>query len=378
MKKNVLLVVMFIASAVLLFAQTSRGQQSFSIGLNVSLTKTPILGYAMKNACELAVEDINHGGGINGISLKVLVDDNKLLPTEAVLISKKTLPNVHATIVGTSGSCFLAVMPVASEFRVPIFGPGMGTPAITERGNKYVFRTHFNDNVGAHVFVNYLVKTLKYKRIAVANEDRDYGIGGAASVKQALSRYDLKPVAEEKFSTGMVDFTPIVARLKELNPEAIVIWGFPNETSTFVKQAREAGIKALMGGCNAFEGDPFNNLAGAKGNDVVYISPYFADPTDLKLQSFIKRYENKYKTTPDAYTVNSYDTVQIIAKALMTSGDNKEKFRDAIRSTKWQGLNQDLGFDEHGDNTRPIHLVKWQNGKRVKIETVDITKLILR
>ena len=378
MKTHFVSTVIFVALSVFLFVQTGSGQQTFYIGLNVSLTKTPLLGYAMKNASEMAIEDINNAGGVNGVPLKLLVDDNKLLPTEAVLIAKKTLPNVHATIVGTSGSCFLAVMPVAAEFRVPMFGPGMGTPAITERGNKYVFRTHFNDKIGASVFVNYLINTLKLKRIAIANEDRDYGIGGASSVKQALSKYDLKPITEEKFATGMVDFTPIITRLKEFNPDAIIIWGFPNETSIFVKQGREAGIKCLMGGCNAFEGDTFNNLAGISGNDIVYISPYFADPKDLKLESFIKRYEGKYKTTPDAYTVNSYDTVQIIAKGLMKAGGNKERLPDAIRSIRWQGLNQELGFDENGDNTRPIHVVKWRDGKRVKIETVDITKLTQR
>src|SRR5512139_769929 len=112
MKTHFVSTVISVALSMFLFVQTGSGQQTFYIGLNVSLTKTPLLGYAMKNASEMATEDINNAGGVNGVPLKLLVDDNKLLPTEAVLIAKKTLPNVHATIVGTSGSCFLAVMPV--------------------------------------------------------------------------------------------------------------------------------------------------------------------------------------------------------------------------------------------------------------------------
>jgi branched-chain amino acid transport system substrate-binding protein len=373
--KNLYLVVLFASLSVALFAGTCVGDEPYAIGFNVSLTKTAAIAFQMKSGTELAVEDINGAGGIKGTPLKLLVDDNKLLPTEAVLIAKKTLPSIQATIVGTSGSCFLAVMPLAAEAKVPMFGPGMGTPAITERGNTYVFRTHFNDKIGAYVFVNYLVKELKLKKIAIVSEDRDYGIGGAAGVNEALSKFGIKPAGEEKFSPGMVDFMPIVTRLKRVDPEAIALWGFPNETSILTKQLREAGVRVPMGGCNALESDKFKDLAGQASNNVFYISPYFPDPKDAKIQAFIKRFEQKFKTAPDAYAVNSYDTIQIIAEGLRKAGRNKEALRDAIRAAQWKGLNGDLTFDANGDNARPLHIIGWQDGKRAKVTTWDVTKL---
>jgi branched-chain amino acid transport system substrate-binding protein len=373
--RNLSFVVLIASLSVALLAGTSAGDEPYAIGFNVSLTKTAAIAFQMKSGTELAIEDINGAGGIKGVPLKLLVDDNKLLPTEAVLIAKKTLPGIQATIVGTSGSCFLAVMPIAAEAKVPIFGPGMGTPAVTERGNKYVFRTHFNDKIGAYVFVNYLVKDLKLKKIAVVNEDRDYGIGGAAGVNEALSKFGIKPAAEERFSPGMVDFMPIVTRLKRVDLEAIALWGFPNETSIFAKQLREAGVKVPMGGCNALESDKFKDLAGQASNNVFYVSPYFPDPKDARIQAFIKKFEQRFKTAPDAYAVNCYDTIQIIAEGLRKAGRNKDALRDAIRAVHWKGLNGDLAFDANGDNSRPLHIIGWQDGKRVKATTWDVTKL---
>lgn len=373
--RNLSFVVLIASLSVALLAGASAGDEPYAIGFNVSLTKTAAIAFQMKSGTELAIEDINGSGGIKGVPLKLLVDDNKLLPTEAVLIAKKTLPGIQATIVGTSGSCFLAVMPIAAEAKVPIFGPGMGTPAVTERANKYVFRTHFNDKIGAYVFVNYLVKDLKLKKIAVVNEDRDYGIGGAAGVNEALSKFGIKPAAEERFSPGMVDFMPIVTRLKRVDLEAIALWGFPNETSIFAKQLREAGVKVPMGGCNALESDKFKDLAGQASNNVFYVSPYFPDPKDAKIQAFIRKFEQRFKTAPDAYAVNCYDTIQIIAEGLRKAGRNKDALRDAIRAIHWKGLNGDLAFDANGDNSRPLHIIGWQDGKRVKATTWDITKL---
>jgi branched-chain amino acid transport system substrate-binding protein len=128
--KNLYLVVLFASLSVALFAGTCVGDEPYAIGFNVSLTKTAAIAFQMKSGTELAVEDINGAGGIKGTPLKLLVDDNKLLPTEAVLIAKKTLPSIQATIVGTSGSCFLAVMPLAAEAKVPMFGPGWVRPRL--------------------------------------------------------------------------------------------------------------------------------------------------------------------------------------------------------------------------------------------------------
>jgi branched-chain amino acid transport system substrate-binding protein len=370
--------ILFVVLVVLLWAAFTRaglGEEAYLIGFNMSLTKTAAIAFQMKSGCELAIEDINAAGGIKGIPLKLLVDDNKLLPTEAVLIAKKTLPSVQATIVGASGSCFLAVMPLAAEAKVPIFGPGVGTRAITERGNKYVFRTHFNDKIGAYVFVNYLVKNLKLRKIAIVSEDRDYGIGGATAVKEALTKFGIKPAGEEKFRSGMVDFLPIVARLKQLDPEAIALWGFPNETSIFAKQAREAGIKVPMGGCNALESDKFMDLAGQASDNIYYVSPYYPDPKDARIQAFIKRFEQKFKDAPDVNAFNCYDTIQIIAEGLRTAGKNRDAFRDAISGIRWKGLNGEIAFDANGDNYRPLHVIRWQDGKRIKVATFDITKL---
>jgi branched-chain amino acid transport system substrate-binding protein len=376
-KKGLLLLNILVVFSLIVCIKVASAQEPFVIGLNVTLSGGgAAYGNSYKNGTEMAVEEINKAGGIKGVPLKLLVDDNKLSPSEAVLIAKKTFPNVHASIVGISGSCVLAVLPVAAESHVPVFGPGIATIQVTEQGSKWVFRTHFNDRVGAIAFVDYLVKNLKLKRIAIANEDRDYGMGGAISVKEALAKLNLKPVAEERFSTGMIDFTPIVARLKNANPEAIAIWGYYAETSILVKQAKEAGLNVPMGGANAFDSSVFPKLAGPASDNIIFVNPYFPDPNDSKIQNFINRYEQKYGGKPDVYVVNCYDSVYIIAEAMKKAGKNKDNIRDAVRAIKFRGINQELTFDENGDNLRPIHIVEWKDGKQRKLLTTDVKEIV--
>ncbi|RJR52371.1 MAG: amino acid ABC transporter substrate-binding protein [Desulfobacteraceae bacterium] len=366
MKRSFILVAVSFLS-VALFGDSSFGKEPYAIGFNVSFTITHAVAYQMQGGSELAIEDINSTGGINGTPLKLLVDDNKLLPTEAVLIAKKTLPKIQAMIVGCSGSTFLATMPLAAAAKVPVFGPGIGTPEITERGNRYVFRTHFNDKMGADAYVNFIVKKRGLKKVAIVNEDRDYGLGGAKGAHEALTKLGITPVAEETYSPGMVDFTPIVLRLKKADPDAIILWGFPAETSILTKQLRGAGIMVPVGGCNAFENDRFRDLAQEASNNAFFVSPYFPEPNDAEVQRFIKRFEERFKKRPDAYAVNSYDTVQIIADGLRKAGRNKDAFQAALRAANLRGLNGTTTFDENGDNSRPIHIIGWQDGKRVKV-----------
>jgi len=376
-KKSIFLLNVFIVLSLVFCLKFANAEEPFVIGISVALSGGgAAYGNSYKNGTEMAVEEINKAGGIRGVPLKLLVDDNKLSPSEAVLIAKKTFPNVHASIVGVSGSCVLAVLPVAAEYHVPVFGPGIATIQVTEQGSKWVFRTHFNDRVGAVAFVDYLVNSLKLKRIAIANEDRDYGMGGATSIKEALAKLNLNPVAEERFTTGSIDFTPIVARLKNANPEAIAIWGYYGETSMLVKQLKEAGLNVPMGGANAFDSPVFPKLAGPAADNIIFVNPYFPDPNDSKIQNFINRYEQKYGSKPDVYVVNSYDSVYIIAEAMKKAGKNKDKIRDAVRAIKFRGINQELTFDENGDNLRPIHIVEWKDGKQRKILTTDIKEIV--
>lgn len=360
-------ITLVVAAAVLALPVAGWAAESFVIGLNTTLSG-PAAAYGLhyKMGAEMARDEINAAGGINGAKLELIIDDNKLSPTEAVAIGKKTLLRAHATIVGISGSAFLAVMPVAAELKVPIVAAALGTIALTEAKNPWVFRVNGNDRVHGRVAADYLVEQLKKKKIAIIHDSSDYAVGGMSSVKARLKSHGLEPVAVESFNLGELDFSPHALRLNNSGAEAVVVWTYQKEAALILKKMTQIGYPGQMMLGSAVDTDTFAELAGAEAHNIPYAIYFFADPKDPRMNAFIKKFQERFKTMPDLYSVGTYDTVYLIADAFRKGGYDKEKIRLALRATKFDGIAGAVEFDERGDSIRNAYIMKWVFDKNTK------------
>lgn len=342
----------------------------YKISMNLTLSGGSAgYGIAYKNGADLAAAEINQAGGVNGKKLELVYDDNKLAPTEAVAIAQKRLDESVASIVGISGSTFLAVMPLAKEKGVPLLAPGIGTVQITEEKNPFVFRTHLNDKIGAAVVVNYLVNKLGAKKVAIIHDQNDYGVGGKNAAIEALNKLNLEPLAVESYKGGDVDFTTQL--LKAKSADAVITWGLGPEQSLIAQQMRSLGIKAQIAGGAALDNFPaYAKPAGDAANGAIFITAYFPDTSNAKTKAFIDAFKAKYNQEPDVFAVNSYDSIYIIAEALKKAGGDRAKLRDAIAGIDYKGANGDYRFNSMGDNFRAVKVVQWQKGERKLLEAV--------
>src|SRR5262249_50693243 len=158
---------------------------------------------------------------------------------------------------------FLAVMPVAAELKVPMVASALGTIALTEAKNPWVFRLSGNDRVAGRCAADYMVEQLKQKKVAIIHDSNDYGVGGMSSLQARLKQHGLEPVGVESFNTGELDFSPHALRLKNSGADGVIVWAYQKEAALILKKLHQLQYPGQIMLGSAVDTEAFAELAGA-------------------------------------------------------------------------------------------------------------------
>ena len=281
-------------------------------------------GKSSLNGAQMAVDEINGKGGINGKKIRLVSADNKSEPSEAGNQATKLITKDKvAVIVGpcTSGST-AAASPVVSGSKVPLISPSATAPGITvdDKGKvrPYIFRVCFTDPFQGKILATFAVDELKLKKIAIYNDSSsDYSKGLAEVFAKTLESKG----GEEAFLAKDQDFKATLTKLKAANPEALYVPAYYEEVSKIVKQAREVGITCPILGSDGWDSPKLVEIAGADAlNGTYYSSFYSSQDTDPHVQQFIKDYRKKYNAEPDGFAINGYNCILVAAEAIKQAG----------------------------------------------------------
>ncbi|MEW8986811.1 MAG: ABC transporter substrate-binding protein, partial [Bacillus sp. (in: firmicutes)] len=276
--------------------ETSGGTNSDTIkfGVNLELSGgVASYGESLEQGIDLAVEEINKDGGIDGKEIKLVKADNKSEAAEATSTAiKLTSQDKVTAIIGaaTSGNT-VAQVQIANDNKTVLLSPSGTAPNVTvnEDGklNEFAFRTSFIDPFQGTVAANFAAKELKVKTAAIfADSASDYAKGLADSFKETFEAAGGKVIAEEAYVGKDTDFRSTLTRIKGKNPEFIFIPGYYEEVGLIVKQAREAGIDVPLMGADGWDSPKLVELAGAKAlNNTFITNHYSSEDPDEKIQN---------------------------------------------------------------------------------------------
>ena len=285
-------------------------------------------GKSSLNGAQMAVDEINGKGGLNGKKIRLVSADNKSEPSEAGNQATKLITKDKvAVIVGpcTSGST-AAASPVVSGSKVPLISPSATAPGITvdDKGKvrPYIFRVCFTDPFQGKILATFAVDELKLKKIAIYNDSSsDYSKGLAEVFAKTLESKGGEVVAQEAFLAKDQDFKATLTKLKAANSEALYVPAYYEEVSKIVKQAREVGITCPILGSDGWDSPKLVEIAGADAlNGTYYSSFYSSQDTDPHVQQFIKDYRKKYNAEPDGFAINGYNCILVAAEAIKQAG----------------------------------------------------------
>lgn len=334
------------------------GGDTIKVGVYGDLTgQTSSFGQSTKNGIELAVEEINAAGGINGKKITLVVEDDQGRPEQAKTVVSKLVnqDKVHAVLGEVASTNSLAAAPVAQEAKIPMITPSSTNPKVTEVGD-YISRVCFIDPFQGAVMAKFSANTLKAKTAAVLGDvNSDYSKGLTQFFEQEFTKLGGKVIAKEAYTQTDPDFKGQLTKIRELKPDVIYVPGYYGQVGIIVKQARELGMTMPMLGGDGWDSPELWKLGGAALKDTYISNHYSADNPAPEIQNFVKAYQAKFKVVPDSLAALAYDAAKVLADAIKRAGGTDPvKLKDAINATKnFAGVTGSITLDAKRDAVKP-------------------------
>ncbi|MGO2314962.1 MAG: ABC transporter substrate-binding protein [Pseudolactococcus laudensis] len=352
--------------------------KTFKLGYDLELSGgVAAYGNAGKNGANLAVDEINKAGGIDGKQITVVSKDNKSDNAEAATVVSNLINNdkVNAVIGSMTSGAVKSMTPNITKGAVPLVTPAGTDDTLTVTNgevNEYIFRSTFQDSYQGKVLANYTTNELKAKKVVLYYDNSsDYAKGIAKSFEKT---YDGKIVDKVSFQSGDKDFQATLSKIKGEDFDAIVMPGYYNETGLITKQARELGIEQPILGGDGFADPTFITLAGdAAATNVYYVSGYSAKAlaTDTTTK-FISAYQAKYKSEPSMFDALSYDAVYMVKQAAEdTKAKTSVDVKDGLTKLKnFKGATGEITVDKDHNPVKEAVVIKLENGKEASATLV--------
>ena len=351
---------------------------TLKIGVNLELTgSVAAYGNAEKNGINLAVEQINKAGGVDGKKIEVITKDNKSENAEASTAATNLAvqSQVNAMIGPATSGAVAAASLNAQKTGVPLLTPSGTQDDLTidkDGVKKYIFRTTFQDSFQGQVLAQYAYQNLNAKKVVLYYDNSsDYAKGIAEEFQRV---YPGEIVTVATFASGDKDFQSALTKFKDLDYDAIVMPGYYTETGIITKQARDMGIEVPILGPDGFNDDSFGDLAGvANTHDVYYVSGY-STKTALsdKATQFIEAYKKKYGSEPNMFAALAYDSVYMIAEAAKGAKTSIDIADNLAKLSQFDGVTGTMTIDKDHNPIKTALMVKMENGAEASAEAVEI------
>lgn len=361
---------------------------SVKIGLATDLSNLiPAPGQDIANGAQLAVDEFNEAGGLQGFTVELVVEDDRCVGEDATSVANLFVSDPH--IVGVVGHvCSGASIPaseVYQEARIPMVSPSSTAGAFTARGLDVANRVAFNDNIQGVVAARFIFSELGAQRIAVLHDNTSYGEGLASTVAATFEELGGEVITFEVVDPEEQDFRPVLTVLAGQEPDLIYLGGYEAQAALIVQQMAEVGLEDTI----FFSDDgvytaTYLELAGdASEGTYVTFGAQVGDPEAN--EAFDERYEEKFGVAPDElgpFHAQAYDAATVILKALeavATVDDagnlsvDREALIEAVRTTKdLEGLSGLITCDENGDcGSATIAVFVAEGGEWVEVEVPE-------
>jgi len=339
--------------------------ETIKIGFNAPLTGFAAAdGNSARTGAELAVEQINAEGGVNGKMLELVVYDDQASPKESVPIATKLIEKDRVQI-GISGSYSGATRAAAGVYqsaRVPYISAYAVHPDITRAGD-YVFRTSFVGEVQGRAGAKLVGDILGKKTVSIITLKNDFGKSLAAGFRDASGKFGVEVLNEYEYSIKDRQFGPIVAKVKADNPEAIYASGYFFTAGPLVSQLRAAGVAVPIIGQEGYDSEKFIKIAGAAAEGTIITTSLDRDSEAPETRDFIMAFENKAGFQADMVAASAHTAVKVAAEALAKAGDGgAAAIRDAIAQTSVKASTGAISFNSLGEVRKDVQVQVVEGG----------------
>ncbi len=369
-----------IAAAALLLAGCSpKSSKEIRIGLITPLTgDVKTFGESVKNAFGMAVDEANAAGGVAGMKIVPIIEDDRNDPTEASNAASKLIKQdrVRALVGSVTSKATIPVSDIAQSSKIPSITPSATNPKVTVADGKrkeFMFRACFIDPFQGKVMAKFARETLfKEKAAVLYDASNDYSKGIAEYFADAFRMMGGKVVAYESYGKDDVDFSALLTKVKAASPDVFFLPDYYNKVGLIAKQCRERGIQAVLIGPDGWDSPDLVKIAGEAVEGGYFSNHYSPDDTRPEVVSWVKKYKEKFGQTPDALGTLAYDATNLLLEAIRkANSDDPAKIRQALASIKgFKGVTGEAAMDDNGNAVKSAVILQIVNGRQKYVKVV--------
>ena len=327
-------------------------------------------GTSTRDGAQIAVDEINEAGGVNGYTFVLDAQDSQGDPDSAVSAYGKLMDSGMDVSLGCvlSGEA-QSVITAAVEDGILIVTPTSSAVACIQ-GNPNAFRVCFNDAAQGTASADYIADNGLATKVAVFYQsDIDYSAGLYETFQAEAANRGLEIVEEQTFTAGSnTDFSTQINAIRDSGCELVFLPIYAAEASTFLTQAAGKLDGVTFFGCDGLDGIQTKISDTSLIEGIMMLTPFAADAEDAATQSFVEKYTPVHGTAPDQFAADGYDAVYIVKAAMEQCGKTPEDadFNEAMVAAMYEitveGLTGTMTWDENNEPNKPAKAMVFEDG----------------
>ena len=355
------------------------GSDTFKIGATGPITGgAAIYGNAVKNCIQIAVDEINEAGGINGYQIDYNFQDDEHDAEKAVNAYNNLKDWGMQVLIGTTTSapCIAVVEKTHADNMFQITPSGTAVECV-QYDNAY--RMCFSDPTQGTESAKYIGENGMAQKVAVIYDSSDVystGIYEAFAAEAENQPFDI--VSVEAFTAdAKTDFSVQVQKSKDAGADLLFMPFYYTEASLVLAECNKQGYEPTFFGCDGMDGIlGVENFDTALAEGLTFLAPFVAKSEDEQVQSFVSKYEAAYSETPNQFAADAYDCVYVVKAAIEAAGatpdmsvsDLCDAMKEAMASVSYSGITgKDITWGEDGEPNKAPLVVKVVDGEYTEL-----------
>ena len=333
----------------------------------------------IQNGAQMAIDELNAAGGVNGQKLVLVVEDSGSEQAGAVNAYNKVVSQKPLFIVDSAVSSFvLAQMADIAKAQIPTYANGEA-PAVTAQGNPWVLRFSTPDNVTPVAAVQYALDDLKKSKIAIVRVNNDFGKTWEDAIVAELTKRNMEPATVQVFGPSDTDMTAQLNAVKSSGADAMIVVADPNTHAVMMKQRVQLGLDnvAYIGSNTAVQPQTLDLLTSGEAQGIYALtSSVPPEDPDPAVRAWNDKYKAQFKIDADYIAADAYDSVMITADAIKAVGADPAKIKDWILQNvkNRKGMGNIWTFSPNGDGGTQVSIAQVNDqNKAVIIKTFAAT-----
>lgn len=328
------------------------------------------VGAPQQQALQLAQDQINADGGIDGRNVEFVIYDDEVDETKTVPLANRLISEDKVVaLIGPSITVpALALQPVIERSGIPNIT--LTSKAIWEQGkSEFIFQTTPREEIEVKSILSFIQDELAAKKVAVIFDRQPYGTGNLAFIKKFAADFGIEIVAEEGIENNDTNADAQVNRVKNSGATAVIVWVGDPAASSVAKALEQAQVTVPVIGSSAIAGPRFPELAGPAGEGIYSNGTLnYANPPANQTR-FLTEFQERFDSPPTQFAAFAYDAAFVLKAAIEEAGSTEGEAiaKGLLDMSPYEGVVATYDFEEDNHNGIPneplFYIVQVKSGQ---------------